>query len=80
MIEIVHVTHIHESLLSHLLLMFSPQPAWLIIVSIPQNDIGHLMRFIQCSILYGYITDVHEDRALFIKQRTERIEVQLSKE
>ena len=33
------------------------------------------MRFIQCSILYGYATDVHENRTPFIKRRTERIEV-----
>ena len=51
-----------------------------ILVSISQNDVGHLMRFIQCSILYGYITDVHKNRTPFIKRRTERIEVQLSKE
>ena len=52
----------------------------LILVCISQNDVGHLMRFIQCSMLYGYITDVHENRTPFIKRRTERIEVQLSKE
>ena len=47
----------------------------LTVVSISQNDVGHLMRFIQCRILYGYITDVHENRTLFIKRKTERIEV-----
>ena len=38
------------------------------------------MRFIQCSILYGDITDVYENKTPFIKRRTERIEVQLRKE
>ena len=35
------------------------------------------MRFIQCSNLYGYITDVHKNRTPLIKRRAERIEVQL---
>ena len=32
------------------------------------------MRITQCSILYRYITDVHENRTPFIEQRTERID------
>ena len=54
-------------------------PGRLVLVSTSQNDVGHLIRFIQCSILYGYITDVHENRTAFIKRRTKRIEIQLSK-
>ena len=30
------------------------------------------MRFIQCSILYGYITDVHEKRTPFISLGVKR--------
>ena len=33
------------------------------LVSISQTDVGHLMRITQCSILYRYISDVHENRA-----------------
>ena len=52
----------------------------LALVSISQTDVGHLMRIRQCSILYRYITDVHENRTPFIEQRTERIDFRLSKE
>ena len=45
-----------------------------------QTDVGHLMRIAQCSILYRYITDVHENRTPFIEQRNERIDFRLSKE
>ena len=52
----------------------------LALVSISQTDVGHLMRITHCSILYRYITDVHENRTLFIEQRTERIEFRLTKQ
>ena len=50
------------------------------LVSISQTDVGHLTRITQCSILYRYITDVHENRTPFSEQRTERIDFWLSKE
>ena len=37
------------------------------------------MRSTQCSILYRYITDVHENRTSFIEQKTERIDFRLAK-
>ena len=52
----------------------------LALVSISQTDVGQLMRITHCSILYRYITDVHENRTLFIEQRTERIDFRLSKQ
>ena len=39
---------------------------------ISQTDVGHHMRFTQCSILYGYITDVQENTTPFIGLRREQ--------
>ena len=41
-----------------------------------QIDVGHLVRFTQCSIVHRYFTDVvHENRTPIIRQRTERIQL-----
>ena len=48
---------------------------------IPPNKAGHLMVFTQCSILNRDSPDKpEENRGLFVRQRTERLELHLGRE
>ena len=53
---------------------------WLSLEWILQNKAGHLMRFTQCSILNRASWRRRQQKPLFVRQRTEKLELHLGRE